>query len=180
MIAAWVGDEPITVAQVEERLAGLYSGSAGARLPHPATAEGRNLRRWLVQLMAANAVVSQDFAEPPLVEPPPVEPPALARALRLGGVAAAVVAARPDVYASVTAGVTVADAEVHDYWSRNRDRHSSPFAESRPAVAALLLHEARDRHFTRWLDERCAARVRLMPGFEHPGNPAQPDYTHHH
>nr|BFE55687.1 malonyl CoA-ACP transacylase [Dactylosporangium thailandense] len=184
MIAALVGDVPITVADVNARLAGMRAGPLAARLPHPGSAEGRNLRRWLVQLLAATAVVEQEARGLGLPAAPPAEPPALPptlpRALRLGGVTAAVLAARPDVYAAVTADVTVGEERVRDYWDRNRDRHHEPYARCRDAIAALLLREARDRHFTRWLDERCAARVRLMPGFEHPGDPAQPDYTHHH
>jgi [acyl-carrier-protein] S-malonyltransferase len=34
--------------------------------------------------------------------------------------------------------------------------------------------------FVRWLDHARAHRVRLMPGFEHPGDPAQPDNHHRH
>jgi [acyl-carrier-protein] S-malonyltransferase len=31
-----------------------------------------------------------------------------------------------------------------------------------------------------WLDARCAALVSLAPGYEHPGDPRQPDNTHRH
>jgi [acyl-carrier-protein] S-malonyltransferase len=34
--------------------------------------------------------------------------------------------------------------------------------------------------FTRWLDERRQALVVHAPGFEHPGDPSQPDNTHRH
>ena len=34
--------------------------------------------------------------------------------------------------------------------------------------------------FNRWLDERRSALVRNAPGFEHPGDPGQPDNTHRH
>ncbi|MFI9812970.1 DUF7158 domain-containing protein [Saccharothrix variisporea] len=36
------------------------------------------------------------------------------------------------------------------------------------------------REFSRWLDHRRAAAVRTAPGFEHPGDPTQPDCTHRH
>ena len=39
---------------------------------------------------------------------------------------------------------------------------------------------ARRRAFIAWLDEQVTARVRLAPGFEHPGDPRQPDNTHRH
>lgn len=34
--------------------------------------------------------------------------------------------------------------------------------------------------FNRWLDERRSALVTNAPGFEHPGDPGQPDNTHRH
>jgi [acyl-carrier-protein] S-malonyltransferase len=34
--------------------------------------------------------------------------------------------------------------------------------------------------FNRWLDERRRVLVQHAPGFEHPGDPAQPDNTHRH
>ncbi|MFI5910886.1 hypothetical protein [Dactylosporangium sp. NPDC051541] len=209
-VAAYVGAEPITVAAVEERLAAMRSGPYAARLPHPGSAEGRNLRRWLVQLLATTAVLDQEAARlglpaggaptssgaaprrrpaaasapgaaaPSGPAPPAAGPPDLARALRLGGVAASAAAAHPGVYAAVTAAVTVDEAQARDYWGRNRDRHPGPFPSCRAEIEDLLLRAARDRHFTRWLDGRCAELVRLSPGFEHPGDPAQPDHTHHH
>jgi [acyl-carrier-protein] S-malonyltransferase len=36
------------------------------------------------------------------------------------------------------------------------------------------------RAFARWLDLRRATNVRVAPGFEHPGDPGQPDNTHKH
>ncbi|MET7403260.1 hypothetical protein ABZS66_58265, partial [Dactylosporangium sp. NPDC005572] len=49
-----------------------------------------------------------------------------------------------------------------------------------PDVAATLLAAARSRAFARWLDLQLRDRVALAPGFEHPGDPAQPDHTHRH
>jgi [acyl-carrier-protein] S-malonyltransferase len=39
---------------------------------------------------------------------------------------------------------------------------------------------ARRRMFARWLDELRAAKVELVPGLEHPGDPRQPDNHHKH
>jgi [acyl-carrier-protein] S-malonyltransferase len=36
------------------------------------------------------------------------------------------------------------------------------------------------RTFVRWLDEQRARSVRVADGFEHPGDPGQPDNTHQH
>jgi [acyl-carrier-protein] S-malonyltransferase len=46
-------------------------------------------------------------------------------------------------------------------------------AEVRHAGTAL-------RAFARWLDQQRARSVRVADGFEHPGDPGQPDNTHQH
>jgi [acyl-carrier-protein] S-malonyltransferase len=181
-VAAYVAGRPVLVAEVEARLAALRCGPYAARLPHPATAEGRNLRRWLVQVLTTEAVLDHEARSRGLAAQGGTPPPAtLGAALRMGGVTAAVLAVHPlaaAVRAEVTAAVTVPEDEVRSYWERNRDRHPGPFAPAE--VAPVLLEAAQERAFGRWLDERCAALVRLEPGFEHPGNPVQPDYAHHH
>ena len=48
------------------------------------------------------------------------------------------------------------------------------------ASAAAGIDPPRLTAFNRWLDERRRALVRPAPGFEHPGDPAQPDNTHRH
>lgn len=53
-------------------------------------------------------------------------------------------------------------------------------AEVRADIEEWLLAGARRRAFTAWLDREMAARVRLAPGYEHPGDPGQPDNTHRH
>jgi [acyl-carrier-protein] S-malonyltransferase len=49
-----------------------------------------------------------------------------------------------------------------------------------PAIAEHLRGAARRRAFRVWLDARDAELVRLAPGYEHPGDPRQPDNTHRH
>ena len=60
--------------------------------------------------------------------------------------------------------------------------HTGPpsLQQARPAIAAHLLGAARRRAFRTWLDARRAALVELAPGFEHPGDPRQPDNVHRH
>jgi len=55
-----------------------------------------------------------------------------------------------------------------------------PLEQVRGAVTAYLLAAARRRAFRVWLDARRAELVRLAPGYEHPGDPRQPDNTHRH
>jgi [acyl-carrier-protein] S-malonyltransferase len=184
--AAWVGDRPIPVAEIDGRLTALRSGPLAARLPPPETAEGRNLRRWLVQLVTTEALVEHEAAQRGVVAaehdgaPRPVTP---ADALRLGGVTAAVLAARPLARAlrrEVVPGGPAAEETTADYYRRNRDRYPQPYEQVRAQIAEELGAGDRDRAFARWLEQRYAAVVRLYPGFEHPGDPSHPDATHRH
>ncbi|MFD0575271.1 DUF7158 domain-containing protein [Dactylosporangium darangshiense] len=95
-VAAYVAGRPVLVAEVEARLAALRSGPYAARLPHPATAEGRNLRRWLVQVLTTEAVLDHEARSRGLTAQGGTPPPAtLGAALRMGGVTAAVLAVHP-------------------------------------------------------------------------------------
>lgn len=175
MIAARVGDEVISIAEVDERARQLYEGPLAARLPHPASPEGRNLRRWLVQLMTMERVVAQECdvrGE--------AGPAALPLALRTGGVIASVLAtpAGQALFARVEADIP--PGEVRAYYDRNRDRHPGPFARESAGIAAQLVQARREALFARWLERRHREKVTLMPGFEHPGDPRQPDATHRH
>jgi [acyl-carrier-protein] S-malonyltransferase len=185
-VAAFVHGRPVPVALVEARMAALRSGPYAARLPHPDTAEGRNLRRWLVQAMTTEAVIDHEarargiVADPGDLGPRPLT---LAAALRVGGVTAAIIAAHPLARAlrdHIVPDDHASDEDTLAYYRRNRDRYPQPFAEVRERLAAELGAADRDGRFARWLDERCAALVRLEAGFEHPGDPRHPDADHRH
>ena len=77
------------------------------------------------------------------------------------------------LFVDVTAAVEVTDAQVDDYLARNPRRSAA-------MVAHHLRGAARRRAFRLWLDARCAELVELAPGYEHPGDPRQPDNTHRH
>lgn len=185
-VAAWVAGRPIAVALVDERLAALRRGPLAGRLPPPETAEGRNLRRWVAQLVAVEAVVRHEATRRDITATPedgPPRPVTLAQALRTGGMTAAVLAADPVARAlrrRVLPATAVPEVEVESYYARNRDRHAGPYPDERPRIAATLTLAGADRAFAQWLDERCAALVRPAPGYEHPADPTHPDATHHH
>jgi [acyl-carrier-protein] S-malonyltransferase len=69
----------------------------------------------------------------------------------------------------------VTDGDVASYAARNPSR----FADA-AGIAEHLRAAARRRAFRLWLDARCAAVVELAEGYEHPGDPRQPDNTHRH
>lgn len=54
----------------------------------------------------------------------------------------------------------------------------TPFSSNPGTVSRR--EAARRRMFARWLDELRAAKVELVPGLEHPGDPRQPDNHHKH
>ncbi|OBA72428.1 malonyl CoA-ACP transacylase [Mycobacterium sp. 1554424.7] len=201
-LAATVAGGAVSVDEVDAREARLRSGPGAAALPAIGTAEGRQLRRWLTQLIVTERVVAAEAAARGLAAtgaPAEAEvlPDATAR-LEIGSVAAAALAdplARA-LFADVTATVRVGDDEVAGYHARNLLRFAAPrpsahgwrapalaappLAQVRAAIADHLLGAARRRAFRVWLDARRAALVRLAPGYEHPGDPRQPDNTHRH
>jgi [acyl-carrier-protein] S-malonyltransferase len=79
------------------------------------------------------------------------------------------------LFAEVTSGIDVTGEDVADYRARNPRRF--PTVE---AVADHLRAAARRRAFRIWLDARRAELVELAPGYEHPGDPRQPDNVHKH
>ncbi len=172
-----------------------------ASLPLAGTSEGRQLRRWVTQLIVTEKVVAFEAARmgihaegaPTLAE---VLPTASAR-LEVGSVIAAVLAdplAR-SLFAYVGADVTVSDDEVARFHAGNPMRFAGyrrgpqgwripgpcpPLNQVRAAITDHLLAAARRRAFRNWLDARRAALVELAPGYEHPGDPRQPDNVHRH
>jgi [acyl-carrier-protein] S-malonyltransferase len=192
-VAATVAGTPVAVSEVDAREAVLRGAPQVAALPRPGTSEGRQLRRWLTQLVVTERVVAREAevlgvtatASTPTEDE--LLPDATAR-LEIGSIAAAALTdplARA-LFAHVTRDVAVSDEAVADYHARNPRRfvrfgdRDPQFAEVRTRIAEHLLGAARRRAFRRWLDERRAALVWLAPGYEHPGDPRQPDNTHKH
>jgi [acyl-carrier-protein] S-malonyltransferase len=201
-LVATVAGTPVSVDDVDAREGRLRSGPNVAALPTSGTSEGRQLRRWLTQLIVTERVVAVEAAARTLnVQDAPTEAellPDVTARLEIGSVAAAALAdprARA-LFADVTATVQVTDDDVADYHARNPLRFAAPrpgrhgwrapphagppLEEVRSAIAEHLGGAARRRAFRVWLDARAAELVRLAPGYEHPGDPRQPDNTHRH
>jgi [acyl-carrier-protein] S-malonyltransferase len=199
-VAATVGGIPVGTDEVDRREAALRTGPLASALPRANTSEGRQLRRWLTQLVVTQRVVAAEAASLGVTaDGAPAEdallPDESAR-LEMGSLAAAALAdplARA-VFAQVTGDVDVSDADVADYHARNPLRFAGrprvhgwrapasapPLADVRPAIRAHLRGAARRRAFRLWLDARSAELVELARGYEHPGDPSQPDNTHRH
>jgi [acyl-carrier-protein] S-malonyltransferase len=179
--AAMVDGVPVSVDEVDAREARLRASRVASSLPRPGTSEGRQLRRWLTQVLVTERVVAAEAAERGLsADGAPSEDevlPDMAVRLEIGSVASSVLTeplARA-LFASVTEAVDVTADAVAAYEARNPSR----FADT-AGVAEHLRAAARRRAFRLWLDARCAALVELAPGYEHPGDPRQPDNTHRH
>ncbi|TGD85347.1 malonyl CoA-ACP transacylase [Mycolicibacterium sp. CH28] len=205
-LAATVAGVGVGVDEVDAREAALRATPQVVALPRPGTSEGRQLRRWLTQLVVTERVIAREAAMLGVAVTPatPGEqdllPDPTAR-LEIGSVAAAVLTdpvARA-VFAHVTRDIDVDEEIVAAYHARNPRRFqrfgtgaggacavgwrigSTPdLAEARPLIAAHLRGSARRRGFRIWLDQRRADLVWLAPGYEHPGDPRQPDNTHQH
>jgi [acyl-carrier-protein] S-malonyltransferase len=207
VIAATVAGEDIATTEVDAREAELRASALAGVLPSVGTSEGRQLRRWLTQLLVTERVVAVEAAARG-VEPGgapggapgehDVLPDAAAR-LELGSVTSAVLSSSAlarALFAQVTEHVDVTEQEIAGYHARNPYRFAPPggtggwdqppadrqppLPEVRDAIAAELRAAARRRAFATWLDGRRAELVRLAPGYEHPGDPRQPDNTHKH
>lgn len=245
---AWVAGDPIDESDVDTRETGLRAGPVGPTLPREHTSEGRQLRRWLVQVLVAERLVASvpgvDEADAPALADIAPDRAAL---LGLGSVAADLLsrsALARAVFVAVTADVVVSPEAVVLFYERNPERfrvpeerlvthtlgdtstrrtlrrgqlagavedavfaaaegavvgpvqdplgtHTvvveevrparvRPLAEVRAEIAEHLVAGARRRAFTAWLDRHAATQVWLAPGFEHPGDPGQPDNTHRH
>jgi [acyl-carrier-protein] S-malonyltransferase len=201
-VAATVAGLGVPVADIDAREAALREAMPAAALPRAGTSEGRQLRRWLTQLLVTERVIAAEAVDAGVTNMgAPAESQLLpddSARLEIGSIAAAALAdplARA-MYAHVTADVEVTDAEVADYHARNPSRFAQPSDTGngwrtatleappldavRTLIADHLRGAARRRAFRLWLDARRAELVRLAPGYEHPGDPRQPDNTHRH
>ncbi len=201
-IAATVAGRDVPVADLDERERRLRATLPAAALPRAGTSEGRQLRRWLTQLLVTERVIAAEAAAVGVTaDGAPSEDELLpnpSSRLEIGSVAAAALAdplARA-MFVRITAAIGVTDADVTDYHARNPLRFATrsdagngwrttavdvPSLDAvRPLIRQHLRSAAQRRAFRLWLDARRAELVRLAPGYDHPGDPRQPDNTHRH
>ena len=190
------------VDEVDAREARLRGGSLAAALPTAGTSEGRQLRRWLTQLIVTERVVAAEAAARGVTaQDAPTEAellPDVTARLEIGSIAAAALAdpargrcspASPPRSTSATTTSLPTTPETR-CGSPRRPRTATAGAPRRSpprrwrrcvrSIAEHLRAAARRRAFRVWLDQRRAELVRLAPGYEHPGDPRQPDNTHRH
>ena len=180
-VAAMVGGVPVSVDEVDARERRLRDSTMTSSLPRPGTSEGRQLRRWLTQLLVTERVVATEAASRGLSsDGAPAEEellPDMTARLEIGSITAAALT-HPlgrALFVDITGTVDVTDEDVAAYRARNPLRFATT-----TEVAEHLRGAARRRAFRLWLDARRTELVELAPGYEHPGDPRQPDNTHRH
>jgi [acyl-carrier-protein] S-malonyltransferase len=201
--AATVAGKPVLIAEVDAREARLRASKSAGALPAAGTSEGRQLRRWLTQLLVTERVIAVEAARrgiDPHAAPAEHELlPDVTAKLELGSVVSAVLSSSAlarALFVEVTAHIEITEDEVAAYHARNPYRFAAvhrdetgwgapaskppPLHDVRTAIVENLLRAAQRRAFATWLDACRAALVRLAPGYEHPGDPRQPDNTHRH
>ncbi|BDX34212.1 malonyl CoA-ACP transacylase [Mycobacterium antarcticum] len=200
-VVATVGGAEVLASEVDANEDRLRASRLASALPQPGTSEGRQLRRWLTQVLVTTRVVAaESVAASVVADGAPTEdallPDAAAR-LEIGSVAASALedALARALFVHVTSAVRVSDDEIAEYHRRNPFRFGgrapgsggwrgrrleAALEDVRDDITDHLLAAARRREFRRWLDARRAELVHLAPGYEHPGDPRQPDNTHKH
>jgi [acyl-carrier-protein] S-malonyltransferase len=233
-VVGFVDGRPVPGEELERRLLAVRGGPRAAVLPVPGSAEDRQLRRWVAQVLLTEELCRVEAAARGL----PAGPAAAVRldqraAVELGSITAAAYegcAAVRAVYEAVTAQVTVPADDVARYRAATAvpppgpvwrvsvdgdefDAHAGTLplrlaqalraagtgravgvdgrtatlvaddvapGENPDRTAAELTDAARRLAFVRWLEHARSARLRLVPGLEHPGDPRQPDNHHRH
>ena len=136
-IVATVAGRPITLAQLDARMEAIRRGPVAPRLPDDASPEALRVRRWVVQMLVAEAVVTHEAAIAGVaVELPadcgrtPASAPGEVSALpptANGADPVADATTRASVrrlFERITAEVTVSEPEVRAYYDRNPDRYT--------------------------------------------------------
>jgi [acyl-carrier-protein] S-malonyltransferase len=153
-VVATVDGIPIHRHEVEDVLARMRSGPAAGLLPRDGGAEGRQLRRWLVQLLTVERLVEQTAAGwgadsgevDEMVELDQIT------GLELGSVLTAVLLSSPaarTVYWRVTEGLEPTEEQIADYYRRNRDDLTEP--ETRLVRLVPDVHDGRSEQSLGWV-----------------------------
>ena len=187
-VMAYLNGEPVLRELLDDRLAVLRAGDAACVLPRPDSREGRQLTRWVAQVVLTEQLCVDELRRRAAVVPGPrdgaaPDPIDVSTAIAVGSITAAALAgseAVRRVAALVTADVRI-PAEQLAYAADVLGEE--PPADPGVPVAGWhreLLQSARLEAFARWLNAAMHERVQLVRGLEHPGDSNQPDNLHRH
>lgn len=183
-VMGYVGGAPIDRALLDERMAALRAGDLAGVLPRSDSREGRQLVRWVAQVVLTEQLCADELRQRGL-DDASGEPVVLdvSTAIAIGSITAAALAGSAvvrQVAALVSADVRIPAAQL----AYAADMLGEP-PPSDPDVPtqqwhADLLTSARLEAFSRWLNKARYDRLQLVHGLEHPGDSNQPDNLHRH
>ncbi|PAZ10795.1 malonyl CoA-ACP transacylase [Streptomyces sp. SA15] len=204
--AALVHGEAVARDRVDALLKAVPARDREMRPESLARAE-RQRRRWATQVVVTDELARRACADRGLKPPSEVSPTQVLAVAEtdvadLGSIVAAALAHSPAarvLLAELEREQHVAEAAVHDYYDRNRDRFLTPdalrrgvdpfggateadfqpYEDVRGGVVRELRRAGGRRAFFDWLD-RARTGVVYAVGHEHPGDPAHPDHEHRH
>jgi [acyl-carrier-protein] S-malonyltransferase len=183
-VMAYLNGEPVPRELLDERLAALRAGDAACVLPRPDSREGRQLTRWVAQVILTERLCVDELSRRGDAVPAgAVKSLDVSTAIAVGSITAAALAGSEPVRrvaALVSSDVRIPRAQL--------DYAADVLGEQPPADPdvpverwhAELLDSARLEAFARWLNAAMHERVRLVHGLEHPGDSTQPDNLHRH
>jgi [acyl-carrier-protein] S-malonyltransferase len=183
-VMAYLNGEPVPRELLDERLAALRAGDAACVLPRPDSREGRQLTRWVAQVILTEQLCVDELSRRGDAVPAgAVKSLDVSTAIAVGSITAAALAGSEPVRrvaALVSSDVRISRAQL--------DYAADVLGEQPPADPdvpverwhAELLDSARLEAFARWLNAAMHERVRLVHGLEHPGDSTQPDNLHRH
>ncbi|MEU6347717.1 peptidyl-prolyl cis-trans isomerase [Streptomyces sp. NPDC047072] len=205
--AALIGPHTVPRTRVDALLSAVPARDPETSRPESLARAERQRRRWATQVVVADELARRECAARGLKVPPEVAPERLlavaeSEVADLGSIVAAALAhsaAARTVLDALEAGQAVPEADVRDYYDRNRDRFLTPdalrrgvdpfggtapgdvlpYEDVREGVLEELRRAAGRRAFFGWLDQARSGVV-YAHGHEHPGDPSHPDHEHRH
>ncbi|ADB31654.1 hypothetical protein Kfla_2586 [Kribbella flavida DSM 17836] len=181
---AYLNGQPVPRTLLDERLAAVRAGDAACVLPKPDSREGRQLTRWVAQVVITEQVCLDELRRRADAGPQaPARPLDVSAAIAVGSITAAALAGSEAVRRVAT--LVSADVRIPpEQLAYAADLLGVP-APADPDVPvdhwhAELLDSARLEAFARWLNRAMHERVQLVHGLEHPGDSNQPDNLHRH
>jgi [acyl-carrier-protein] S-malonyltransferase len=181
---AYLNGEPIPRDLLDDRLAALRLGDAACVLPRPDSREGRQLTRWVAQVVITEQLCIDELRrradDVPTASALPLD---VSAAIAVGSITAAALASSEPVRR--VAELVSRDVRI----SREQLAYAADVLGEEPPADpdvpverwhAELLDSARLEAFARWLNAAQHDRVQLVHGLEHPGDSNQPDNLHRH
>lgn len=184
-VMGYVGGAPIDRALLDERMAALRAGDAAGVLPRADSREGRQLVRWVAQVVLTEELCADELRRRGLTDATISDSVVLdvSTAIAIGSITAAALAGSAvvrQVAALVSADVRIPALQLA--YAADMLGESPPSDPDVPSQQwhADLLTSARLEAFSRWLNKARYDRLQLVHGLEHPGDSNQPDNLHRH